>query len=134
MGGLVEYDLRPGGIYRAYPGEAMKRHGAELGFEVPEVAMDGEVIEADEPHRLVQTFRMLLGDEEVTKEGFTTLTWEIEERGPSLSRLTVVHDVQGAPRLAAMVNGDLENEGAGGGWPEVISALKSILETGEPLR
>jgi uncharacterized protein YndB with AHSA1/START domain len=62
MGGVVDYDLRPGGAYRAYPGVGMRKKGAELGFPVPEVAIDGEVIEADPPHKLVQTFRMLMGD------------------------------------------------------------------------
>jgi uncharacterized protein YndB with AHSA1/START domain len=134
MGGRVEYDLRPGGAYRAYPGEAMKKHGAELGFAVPKVAMDGEVLEADPPRRLVHTFRMLIGDEATTSEGFTKLTWEIDEVRPGVSKLTVVHDLEGAPLLAAMTSGDMEDQGAGGGWPEVISSLKTLLETGEALR
>ena len=134
MGGVVDYDLRPGGAYRAYPGEAMKKHGAELGFQVPEVAMDGEVIEADPPRKLVQTFRMLIGDEATTAEGFTRLTWEIDEVQPGLSKLTVIHDVEGAPILAAMVNGDMENQGAGGGWSYILSDLKSLLETGQSLK
>jgi uncharacterized protein YndB with AHSA1/START domain len=134
MGGVVDYDLRPGGIYRAYPGEAMKKQAAKLGFEVPEVAMDGEVIEADPPRKLVQTFRMLIGDEATTAEGFTRLTWEIDEIQPGVSKLTVSHEVEGAPIMAAMVNGDMEDQGAGGGWNYVLSDLKSVLETGQSLR
>lgn len=134
MGGLVEYDLRPGGAYRFYPGEAMKKRGAELGFPVPEVAGDGEVIEADPPRKLVHTFRMLMGDQATKAEGFTRLTWEIDEVQPGVSKLTVIHDLEGAPIMAAMVNGDMEDQGAGGGWPQVLSDLKTLLETGQPLR
>jgi hypothetical protein len=32
-----------------------------------------------------------------------------------------------------MVGGQMEGEGAGGGWDEVLSALKTLLETGGPL-
>jgi hypothetical protein len=46
----------------------------------------------------------------------------------------VTHDLEGAPKLAAMVAGELESEGAGGGWSEVLSDLKTLLETGRPLR
>lgn len=112
----------------------MKKAGAEMGFPVPDLAVDGEVIEADPPRKLVQTFRMLMGDEATTAEGFTRLTWEIDEIGGGVSKLTVIHDLEGAPRLAALVSGEMESEGAGGGWNEVLSGLKTLLETGEPLR
>lgn len=96
--------------------------------------MDGEVVEADPPRKLVQTFRMLIGDEATTSEGHTRLTWEIDEIQPGLSKLTVIHDTEGAPILAAMVAGEMEDQGAGGGWSYVLSDLKSLLETGKPLR
>jgi uncharacterized protein YndB with AHSA1/START domain len=133
-GGIVVYDLRPGGVYRAYPSEEMKQAGAEMGMPVPDVAVDGEVIEADPPRRLVQTFRMLMADEATKAEGFTRLTWQIEETAPGVSKLTVIHELEGAPRLAALMRGDLESEGAGGGWAEVLSDLKTLLETGNELR
>ncbi|MDQ4005431.1 MAG: SRPBCC domain-containing protein [Actinomycetota bacterium] len=133
-GGVVEYDLRPGGAYRAYPGEAMKRKAAEMGFPLPEAAFDGEVIEADPPRRLVHTFRMLIGDEAATAEGFTRLTWEIDEVQPGVSKLTVIHDTEGAPIMAAQSSGEMEGKGAGGGWNYVLSDLKSLLETGQSLR
>ncbi len=128
----VEYDLRPGGSYIARPSEAMTKQGAEMGYEIPDVVVDGEVVEADPPHKLVQTWRMLM-DPETTAEGFTRLTWEIEEI-QGLSRVTVIHDLQGAPKLAALVAGARESEGAGGGWNWVLSGLKTLLETGEPLQ
>ena len=70
-GGRAEFDLRPGGAYRGLTNEAMRSMGA------PEVAVDGEVIEADPPRKLVQTWRMLM-DPEMAAEGFTRLTYEIE--------------------------------------------------------
>jgi uncharacterized protein YndB with AHSA1/START domain len=132
-GGLVEFDLRPGGAYRALPSEAMRREGAEMGYPIPDVVVDGEVVEADPPRKLVQTWRMLM-DPDMAAEGFTRLTWEIEEGQGGVTRLTVIHDLEGTPRLAALVAGAMEGEGAGGGWSEVLSDLKTLLETGKPLR
>jgi uncharacterized protein YndB with AHSA1/START domain len=122
-GGRVEYDLRPGGAYRALTSEAMRSMGS------PDVAIDGEVLEADPPRRLVQTWRMVM-DEETTAEGFTRLTWEIEEREGGVTRLTVIHDLEGAPKLANLLSGGAEDVGAGGGWSWVLSDLKTLLETG----
>lgn len=116
----VEYELRPGGAYRGLATEAMKSAGG------PEVIVDGEVIEVDPPHKLVQTWRALwMG------EGFTQLTFEITDQGNGLSRLTVIHDVSGAPQTAAQVAGQIE--GAGGGWSEILSDLKTLLETGRSM-
>jgi uncharacterized protein YndB with AHSA1/START domain len=125
-GGRSEYELRPGGTYRGFTSEQMRAHGA------PELAVDGEVVEADPPHKLVQTFRMLM-DADMAAEGFTRLTYEISERGDGLCRLTVVHELEGAPRLAALMAGELEDRGAGGGWSFVLSSLKTLLETGDSL-
>jgi uncharacterized protein YndB with AHSA1/START domain len=123
----VEYDLRPGGAYRARPGAEMAAYEG-----VPDVVVDGEVIEADPPRRLVQTWRMLM-DPELAEEGFTRLTHEIEATESGVTKLTVIHDLSGAPKLAALVAGDLESTGAGGGWNWVLSGLKTLLETGDTL-
>jgi uncharacterized protein YndB with AHSA1/START domain len=128
----VEFDLRPGGAYRAYPSDMMRVHGAEMGYPIPDVVIDGEVIEADPPRRLVQTWRMLM-DPTMAAEGFTRLTWEIEELQGGVSKLTVVHDVEGAPQIATLISGGMEDQGAGGGWPQILSSLKTLLETGKPL-
>jgi uncharacterized protein YndB with AHSA1/START domain len=127
-----DFDLRPGGAHRAYSNEGMKQTGREQGFPVPDIAVDGEVIESDPPRKLVLTWRLLL-DPESAAEGFTRLTYELDEILPGVARLTVVHDLEGAPKLAALVNGSQEREGAGGGWSWVLSDLKSLLETGRPL-
>ena len=124
--GLAEYDLRPGGAFRMVAGPAMESHG----FSGPMV--DGEVLEADPPRKLVQTWRLLM-DPELEAEGFTRLTYEIEEGEGGVTKLTVIHDVEGAPKLAPMVAGEADETGAGGGWAWILSDLKSLLETGKPL-
>ena len=125
-GGRSEYDLRPGGAYRGLASEEMRAHGA------PEVAVDGEVIEADPPRKLAQTWRMLM-DQSMADEGFTRLTYEISEGARGFSKLTVVHELVGAPRTAALMAGEMEDQGAGGGWSFVLSSLKTVLETGDSL-
>ena len=126
-GGLVDYDLRAGGAFRSRADDAMKEYPG-----VPDVIVDGEVIESDPPKKLVQTWRMLMDADNV--EGFTTLTYEIVPSSrPGVAKLTVTHDLTNAPGLAEMVAGKRESEGAGGGWNEVLSGMKTLLETGQPM-
>jgi uncharacterized protein YndB with AHSA1/START domain len=124
--GVADYDLRVGGRANSKPGAAMP------AFEgIPDVIIDGEFVEVDPPRKLVQTWRMLM-DPEMAAEGFTRLTYEIQptEYG---TRLTVTHELEHAPKLAAMVAGTHEDQGAGGGWAWVLSDMKSLIETGKPL-
>jgi uncharacterized protein YndB with AHSA1/START domain len=123
-GGRGEYDLRPGRPYKIFTSEAMRAMGA------PDVAIDGEIVEMDPPRRLVLTWRMVM-DPGTTAEGFTRLTYEIEEGKGGATKLTVIHDLEGAPKLARLVGGELEGTGAGGGWSWVLSDLKTLLETGK---
>jgi uncharacterized protein YndB with AHSA1/START domain len=123
-GGSVEYDLRPGGGFRALTSEEMRASGA------PEVAIDGEVIEADPPRKLVLSWRMVM-DDAMAAEGFTRLTYELEEAQAGVTKLTLIHELEGAPLLANLVSGGMEDVGAGGGWSWVLSDLKSLLETGQ---
>jgi uncharacterized protein YndB with AHSA1/START domain len=125
-GGRGEYDLRPGGAYRGLASDEMRATGA------PEVAVDGEVVEADPPHRLVLTWRMLM-DPAMAAEGFTRLTYEITHGEGGVTTLTVTHDLSNAPQTAALLAGEMESEGAGGGWSWVLSDLKTLLETGKRL-
>jgi uncharacterized protein YndB with AHSA1/START domain/DNA-binding transcriptional ArsR family regulator len=81
----------------------------------------GENLEVDPPHRLVQTFTAVWS-EEIEREGASRVTWEIEQVEDSC-RLTVTHD-----RLREDANGELY-----GGWPMILSGLKTLLETGEEL-
>ncbi len=125
-GGRGEYDLRPGGAYRGFTNEGMRAMGA------PEIGVDGEVLEVDPPRRLVQTWRMVM-DDAMAAQGFTRLTYEIVESQPGITRLTVTHELDNAPMLAVLMSGGMEEQGAGGGWPWVLSGLKTLLETGAPL-
>ncbi|MGC1184495.1 MAG: SRPBCC domain-containing protein [Candidatus Dormiibacterota bacterium] len=121
-GGRAEYDLRPGGAYLGKSSETMRAMGA------PELAVDGEVIAVDPPRKLVQTWRMLM-DEAMKAQGFTRLTYEIQEGKVGVSRLTVTHELAGAPLLVKLLSGGMEDENAGGGWNWVLSGLKTVLET-----
>jgi len=82
---------------------------------------EGENLEVDPPRRLVQSFKALW-DEDVKSEGTSRVTWDIEPIGDSC-RLTVTHD-----QLREDANKQLY-----GGWPMVLSGLKTLLETGEIL-
>ncbi len=62
-------------------------------------------------------------------EGFTRITYELEEMA-GVTKLTLIHDLSGAPNLSLLLSGGMEQMGAGGGWPWVLSDLKSLLETG----
>ena len=123
------YELKKGGSFRALANQGMKDFGAANGFEVPDVIVDGEVLEAEPPRRLVQTWRMLM-DPSTATEPFTTLTYQIEDSKtqPGVCKLTVTHELTGAPATAAMVAGT-EDGGAGGGWAWILSDLKTLLET-----
>jgi uncharacterized protein YndB with AHSA1/START domain len=82
---------------------------------------EGENVAVDPPRRLVQTMTALWGDD-VKSEGETRITWEIEPVGDSC-RLVVTHD-----RLRDGANDQLY-----GGWPMILSGLKTWLETGQLL-
>ena len=85
----------------------------------------GPVFEFEPPHRLVHGWRALY-DPEMAEEEESRVTWEIEAQDGGVSRLTVVHDrLEGAPKTAENVSG--------AGWMYVLSGLKTLLETGEPL-
>ena len=82
---------------------------------------EGENLEVDPPRRLVQTFTALWSDE-VKAAGPSRVTWEIVPVGDSC-QLTVIHD-----QLPVDANPELY-----GGWPQILSGLKTLLETGELL-
>ena len=75
----------------------------------------------------------MLMDPGMAAEGFTRLTYEIEPARGGVTKLTVTHDLTGAPTLNRVVTGESESEGAGGGWNEILSGLKTLLETGAQL-
>ena len=82
-------------------------------FGLPEVVVDGEVIEANPPYKLVQTYRFLF-NEAHRKEGFTRITWEIVQTGAGFCRLTVTHEI---PASAPMMRGAVtSNFSTAGRW------------------
>ena len=104
----VESDWTPGSEYQA-------RHPAGVDIAA------GENLEVDPPNRLVQSFNALWSDD-VKAEGTSRVTWEITPVGDSC-QLTVTHD-----QLREGANGQVY-----GGWPQILSGLKTLLETGESL-
>ncbi len=126
--GFADYDLRPGGHYKVRPGEEFKSASEAMGNQLPEIIIEGEVLESDPPHRLVTTFRMLM-DPQMAAEPFTRITHEIKQLDGYCS-LTLTHELEGAPHLASIVGGSMEEFGAGGGHAWVLSDLKTLLETG----
>ena len=123
---VQEIEPRAGGKFRAVANEGMLQVG------LPETIIDGEVIEYDPPRKLVQTWRTFFSDELIA-EPHTRLTYEIEEM-PSggFTRLTLVHELEGAPLHAQMVSSQWQEQ-AGGGWSWILSELKTYLETGKTL-
>jgi uncharacterized protein YndB with AHSA1/START domain len=109
----VQSSWKPGSTYKAIAGDETVGPGRAIS--------EGENLEVDPPRRLVQSFRALWSDE-VKEEGTSRVTWEIEPVGDSC-RLTVTH-----AQLRAGANDELY-----GGWPMVLSGLKTLLETGETL-
>ena len=83
---------------------------------------EGENLEVDPPWRLVQSFTALWSDE-VKAEGQSKVTWEITKVSDDSCRLTVVHS-----ELREGASPELY-----GGWPMILSGLKTLLETGETL-
>lgn len=110
FGSRVESSWTPGAAYR-YPNPS----GGLL--------VEGEVLEVDPPRRLVTTFRPLWlpGGENAP---VSKVTWEIEQVGQAC-KLTMTHDdlEKDSPRTQTII----------AGWAQILSSLKTLLETGEPL-
>jgi uncharacterized protein YndB with AHSA1/START domain len=109
FGARVSSEWTPGSRYELSAGDG----AIPLG--------EGENLEVDPPRRLVQSMIALWSDE-VKSEGTSRVTWEIEPVGDSC-RLTVTHD-----QLREGANEELY-----GGWPMILSGLKTLVETGETL-
>lgn len=108
--GRVHSDWKPGSAY-----EFLNPNGG--------IDIQGKVLEADPPRRLVTTFHAEW-DPEVKKDPPSTVTFEIEPQGDAC--------------LLRLIHTDLEEGSATqhqvvGGWPMITSSLKTLLETGKPL-
>jgi uncharacterized protein YndB with AHSA1/START domain len=111
FGNSVEVDLRRGGAYIVRTPDGS-------------LHISGEVIECDPPKKLTVTFNVnwpML----IEKLGPTLVTYEIEPAGNAVRlTLTEAHD--------RPLDDDILSGGRSG-WPAILSSLKSLLETGEPL-
>jgi uncharacterized protein YndB with AHSA1/START domain len=111
-GSIIESTFEPGAPYNGWSSDRSQQY------------VEGEIVEASPPHKLVTTWRALY-DPETAAEPKSRVTWEIEPAGDGVTKLTVVHDeLEAAPKTA---------ENVAGGWSFVLSGLKTLLETGRPL-
>jgi uncharacterized protein YndB with AHSA1/START domain len=124
------YELSQGGRFEQFANDGMRAFAAQNNFPMPDVIADGEVIEADPPRMLRQSWKLRM-DPGTAAEPYSILTYVIEESKtqPGTCKLTVTHELPESPKTAAMVAGS-DEEGAGGGWAWILSDLKSLVETG----
>ena len=109
-GSAIETDWQPGSPYRmAIDGE---------------VQIEGQIVETNPPRRLVQTFHAVW-DPEIAADAPTRVTWEIEDAMPGVCKVTLVH--------TGLLAGSSTLQQVSGGWPFILSGLKSLLETGQGL-
>jgi uncharacterized protein YndB with AHSA1/START domain len=100
-----------------------------LKFEDGRIADTGEILEVEPPRRLVIRWRNEFKPE-LKAEGWSRCTFEVEmadyypDRGGKAVKLTVHHEIEGE-------SGGKFIEAVSGGWPKVLSNLKSLLETGD---
>jgi uncharacterized protein YndB with AHSA1/START domain len=99
--------------------------GASWRSMIPDgrVGDSGEIVEIDPPRRLVLTWRNEFIPE-MRAEGYSRLTYELEQQGESV-KLTLVHEMD-KPDSKLI-------QGVSSGWPVILASLKSLLETGESL-
>lgn len=95
----------------------------ELHTAKGQLGITGEVLQADPPSRLVVTYRQAWGG---VDESPSRVTFEIEDAGPGVQKLTVVHETE--PGTTTQI------ADVAAGWPFIIAGLKTLLETGEPLQ
>ena len=121
---IVDPEIRAKYNFGAAMVVAELKSGAHYEMTAPKadaILGEGEILEVDPPRRLVHTMAAYFS-EEAKAEGTSRVTWEIEPIGDSC-RLTLTHD-----QLREGANSQLF-----GGWPMVLSGLKTWLESGELL-
>ena len=123
----------PSPIHRWWP-SSFTAHEVESTYEVgskllslspngSQVWGENTILECDPPRLLVHTWRSLY-DPTLAAEPESRVTWEIEAQPGGQSSLTLTHDrLDRSPATAANVKG----------WSYILSSLKTVVETGEPL-
>ena len=107
-GSAITTPLKKGGPYRSTTADGT-------------LLVDGEFLECDPPRKLVHTWRVHWNP--ALSHELSKVSYLIEQQGENC-KLTVVHECENAPQTAEVVKA---------GWPAIISSLKSLLETGNPL-
>lgn len=110
FGGDVQSDFAKGSPYKYTFADGDPMHG-------------GEIVEVDPPHKLVTTFVSQYGDD-AQKDEPSRVTWQISQFGETC-KLTLTHEHYSGQTATV--------EGTARGWQMVLSALKTLLETGKPL-
>lgn len=111
FGNAVEVDLRIGGAFIVRTPDGS-------------LHISGEVIECEPARKLTVTFNVNW-PALIEKLGPTLVTYEIEPAGEAVRlTLTEAHD---RPISEDILSGGRQ------GWPAILSSLKSVLETGNPL-
>jgi uncharacterized protein YndB with AHSA1/START domain len=110
FGSLIESDFKVGSPLRYKQADGS-------------VDIDGEVLEVDPPRRLVHSFTTRW---EQNDDPPTTVTWEITPMGSETCLLEMTH--------AGFTAENATYESVKGGWPMILSGLKTLVETGEPLK
>jgi DNA-binding transcriptional ArsR family regulator/uncharacterized protein YndB with AHSA1/START domain len=117
-----DYTLK---YYYASTVESDWEPGSPLIYKIGgDTAIVSEVVEATPPEKLVTTFDARW-DDAVRGDAPSRLTWILEEAGPGVSKLTVIHE--------GFESETATYEQVAGGMPYILSGLKTLLETGKPL-
>jgi len=106
----ADCDWKPGSSWR-------------LMYSDGRVADTGEVVEVDRPRRLVLKWRNEYRPD-LKAEGYSRATFELA-RIDDMVKLTITHEIDRT--------GSKFIEAVSGGWPIILSSLKSLIETGKPL-
>lgn len=110
-GFAVEAEPKAGGIFRLLAPDG-------------HVHIEGEVVEWSPPHRLIVTWKVV-GMPDFSKLPACLVTYDVEQAGGAVRlTMTEAHDWEVPDAILS---------GGRGGWPAILSSLKSLLETGKPL-
>ncbi|HZC16979.1 MAG TPA: SRPBCC family protein [Caulobacteraceae bacterium] len=113
-------------FWSGYHQESSWRKGADYRIISADgkVWDEGEVLEADPPRRLSVSWRHLV-DEAMKAEGVSTASFDLEQQDNGVTKVTLVHTIAVAESKFIVA--------VSRGWPMILSSLKSLLETGQPL-
>jgi uncharacterized protein YndB with AHSA1/START domain len=120
FGFRIEVELKVGGNVRILPPKGMEQHGDHAG----------KVLVCEPCRKLVYTWQQNDTSEIARKrDGLSRVTYELTPMGPQV-KLRLIHE--------NLLPEDIEKDpnkfrGVNNGWPAIISSLKSLLETGEPI-